>query len=519
MNQSSQSVAPDRANAILLFATFIIAICGLIYELLAGAISSYLLGDSVFQFSLVIGLFLASMGVGSFLSRYVGKALAETFIVVQCVIALSGGFSAYLLFFAFSHLENYQPFLYLVCFVVGTLVGLEIPIVIRLLKTYRILRLNVSNVLTADYIGALAASLAFPLVLVPQLGLFRTALLFGLLNCFVAGLGLYVFTANIRLKKTLFMLTSACAALLVAGFFLVNTLTNVFQNRLYTGEVIFSKQTPYQNIVLTRDGPVISLFLNGQLQFNTLDEYRYHESLVHPAMSMAGYRQRVLVLGGGDGMAVREILKYPDVDQITLVDLDSEITRLFRDNPLLASLNSNALQDNRLQIVNTDAWKFLEQDKQLYNVIIIDLPDPHDISISKLYTRAFYSLVMRHLAADGIVATQATSPMYAREAFWCIAHTLADTPSPFALDDTLNTLPYHSYVPTFGEWGFVLASARTLHWENIQLPQGLHYLDDATLTTMPVFAPDMAEVPTDLNALQTHKLVRYYEQGWKKWFH
>lgn len=514
-----QDISPNRANAILLFATFIIAVCGLIYELLAGTISSYLLGDSVFQFSLVIGLFMAAMGIGSFLSRFVSQALAETFIIVQCVIAIIGGFSAYLLFFAFSHLENYALFLFVISISIGTLVGLEIPIVIRLLKEYRILRLNVSNVLTADYIGALGASLFFPLVLVPQLGLFRSALLFGLLNCLVAILGLYVFYASIQMKKRLIAATVSTAALLIVGFVMVNSVTTFFQNRLYTGEIIFSQNTPYQNITLTRDGEVTSLYLNGQLQFNSLDEYRYHESLVHPVMSLARRHANILILGGGDGLAARELLKYKDIERVTLVDLDPAITDLFRDNPMLATLNKNSLKDKRVKIVNTDAWKFLEKSTELYDVVIVDLPDPNDISVSKLYTRSFYSLIFRHLALDGIVVTQATSPIYAREAFWCIKNTMAATPSRFQLGETVQVLPYHSYVPTFGEWGFVIASAHTLDWDSITPSVTTRYLDKTTLASMTRFPPDMSEVDTELNELHTHKLVKYYEAGWKKWFH
>ena len=519
MSLPPQELSSNRANAVLLFSTLIIAVCGLIYELLAGTISSYLLGNSVLQFSLVIGLFMAAMGVGSFLSRFVTKSLAEIFILVQCAIALSGGFSAYLLFFAFSHLDNYTVFLFIITMTIGSLVGLEIPIVIRLLKEYRILRLNVSNVLTADYIGALAASLLFPLVLVPQLGLFRSALLFGSLNCLVAMLGLYVFFRHVEYRKWLIATIGSTALLLFIGFLSVNSLTGFFQNRLYTGEIIFSSTTPYQKIILTRDGDSISLYLNGQLQFNSLDEYRYHESLVHPAMSLSRRHEKILVLGGGDGLAVREILKYPDVGEVVLVDLDEQMTQLFRSKPLLTQLNNKSLSDQRVTIINQDAWKFIEEDTQFYDVIIIDLPDPNDITVSKLYTRSFYSLLSRRLSNEGFMVTQATSPLFAREAFWCIHNTLKDTPSKFIRGETLQVLPYHTYVPTFGEWGFVLASAHSIDWSSIKLTVDTRYLDANMLPSVPVFPPDIAWVDTDINSLQTHALVQYYESGWKKWFH
>ena len=190
--------SPRHTNILLLASTFVIATCGLVYELLAGTISSYLLGDSVYQFSLVIGLFMAAMGLGSYLSRYIGAQLLEAFIVVQIAIALIGGSSALVLFHAFSVLDNYTAFLLLELVLIGTLVGLEIPLVIRILNDQYLLKLNVSNVLTVDYVGALFASLLFPLVLVPQLGLIRTSVLFGLLNAVVAAMAVWVFRAERR---------------------------------------------------------------------------------------------------------------------------------------------------------------------------------------------------------------------------------------------------------------------------------------------------------------------------------
>ncbi|MDH5324258.1 MAG: polyamine aminopropyltransferase [Gammaproteobacteria bacterium] len=509
----------DRANTALLFATFVIAVCGLIYELLAGTVSSYLLGDSVYQFSIVIGLFMAAMGVGSYLSRFVTASLAETFITLQIVIGLIGGFSAFALFYAFTYVNNYQLILFLISVSIGALVGCEIPIVIRLLKEYQVLRLNVSNVLTADYLGALAASLLFPIILVPQLGIFRSALLFGCLNVFVSGLGLYTFRDSLKGMHKLSLGVVAAALLLGVGFYFVKDITGFFQSRLYTGEIIFSKTTSYQDIVVTRDGDVFSLFINGNLQFNSLDEYRYHESLVHPVMSLARRHNEVLVLGGGDGLAVRELLKYSDVDRITLVDLDPEITRLFRDNPMLYRLNQQALRDPKVHIVNQDAWKYVEQSREFFDVVIIDLPDPSQLSLSKLYSRSFYKLLANRLGAGGHMVTQATSPMYARDAFWCINKTLQETPSSVSLNTQLSTLPYHAYVPSFGEWGFVIASTLPPRASDISINVETKFLDAATLTSMVIFPPDMTETDVQINTIDSHKLAAYYAAGWKRWFH
>ena len=508
----------EWTNLVLLFSTFTIAVCGLIYELLAGTISSYLLGDTVYQFSIIIGVFMASMGVGSFLSRYLSDNLQEIFIVVQIIVGLIGGFSTLILFFAFSYLDNYSVFLYLISIVIGILIGLEIPIIIRILKIHRVLKLNVSNVLTADYIGALGAAILFPVVLVPQLGLYRTALLFGMMNVFVAGLSIFTFGSGVVRRKQLVATTILAFVLLASGFFYSNSITGFFENRLYTGEIIYTHTTPYQHVVITRNDNAVAMFIDGNLQFNSLDEYRYHEALIHPTMSLIRNKDNILVLGAGDGMAVRELLKYSDVKNITVVDIDPVITELFSQNPLLTCLNNNALNDKKVTVVNDDAWKYLESISTIYNAIIIDLPDPNDIEVSKLYTRSFYKLIATHLAADGIVVTQATSPYYAREVFWCIAHTLEKVTSPTGLDEHLFIKPYHTYIPSFGDWGFIMASPVRMQWQNSEIKVPTRYLDTDMMTSMMAFPPDMSEVDTEINTIQNHKLAYYYEKAWSFWY-
>ncbi|SEH07242.1 polyamine aminopropyltransferase [Candidatus Venteria ishoeyi] len=520
-------VAPATVHAplLLLTATFFIAVSGLVYELLTGTLSSYLLGDSVYQFSLVIGLFMTAMGLGAYFSRFIQSKLSLAFIQIQMLLALTGGLSAPFLFYAFTYLDNYSAFLWLSCILTGSLIGLEIPLIIRILQHYQILKLNISNVLTADYIGALAAALLFPLVLVPQLGLMRTSLLFGLLNLLVAALAVWIFHTDIIIRQRLKMIVTEVvliATVLGSAMVYSEQLLQFFELRLYQDEVLFARSTPYQRLVVTRKGPRFRLFINGNLQFDSLDEYRYHESLVHPAMSLSRQRQQVLILGGGDGMAVREVLKYPDVAQVTLVDLDPTMTDLFRDNPLLKQLNDKSLSHPKVKVVNADAWQYLQQSQAFYNVIIIDLPDPHHISLSKLYSQAFYHLLSQHLARDGMLVTQATSPFYARTAFWCIAHTLAASKDALSHENTLYTQAYHNYVPSFGEWGFVLASHQQIFWETAnfqqQLPENLRYLNTHVLENAIIFPPDMQELETEVNRLQQHPLLRYYETAWTQWF-
>ncbi len=512
------SSADNRTHLLLLLSTFVIAVCGLVYELLAGTISSYLLGNSIYQFSIVIGLFVASMGIGSWLSRFIDRRLEDFFIAVQIAVGFIGGFSAVVLFFAFANLDNYTVFLVLISVVLGTLIGIEIPLVLRIIKSYSGLKLSVSNVFTADYIGALGASLLFPLVLVPQLGLLRTGLLFGLLNVLVAAIALYTFGGRLVNKVGMIIATLLVTAALGVGFVTAERLSSYFENRFYSGEIIYAQTTPYQRIVISRDQDVISMFINGALQFNTLDEYRYHEALVHPVMNLSRHHENVLVLGGGDGMAVREVLKYPKVKSVTLVDIDPAITRIFSNNELLKTVNDNALNDKRVNVLNRDAWKFIEAGKQLFDVIIVDLPDPNDIGLSKLYSRAFYADLVRRLSADGVIVTQATSPLYTREAFSCINHTLQAVPSPIELEGHLYTQPYHVYIPTFGEWGFVLASPRPVRWDGLEIDVQTRYLDEEALMTLTRFPRDMAELETGINTLQEHALAYYYERGWSRWY-
>ncbi len=505
-----------RAYLPLLLGTFVIAVCGLVYELIAGTLSSYLLGDSVYQFSIVIGLFMTAMGLGAYLSRFIEERLENAFVITQITLGIIGGLAAPILFFAFVYLDNYEAFLFLICIVIGTLVGLEIPLVIRILKQERTLEINISNILTADYVGALVAALLFPLVLVPQLGLISTGFVFGLLNLAVATLAAYLFRQV--LHRLLVWLAAAAMAILVTGLLTSQRLVNLVETRLYQDEIIYAETTPYQRIVATHQNGHLRLFLNGGLQFDSVDEHRYHEALVHPAMGMAGRADAVLVLGGGDGMAVREVLRHDGVERVTLVDLDPAMTRLFREHSRFSALNDDALEDPRVTVVNQDAFEFLKTDGGSYNVILIDLPDPKTPSLSKLYSLAFYTAAARRLARDGVLVTQATSPVYAREAFWSIARTLDATADPYREGETLSTMAYHAYVPSFGDWGFVAASPARLDWQTIRLPDELRFLNEANLPGLIVFPPDIDRLPVDINTLQDHPLLRYYEQGWSRWF-
>jgi len=492
---------------LLFLNVLIIATCGLVYELLAGTLASYVLGDSVTQFSLIIGIYLFAMGVGSWLSSFFDTGLARRFIEVELGIAILGGFSAPLLFLSFARISYFYVVLYFVVFAIGVLVGLEIPLLMRILKDNLNFKDLVSRVLAFDYIGALVASLLFPVLLVPRLGLVRTSLLFGLLNAAVGLWGTWLMRPLIKGSVTgMRGRAIAVMVLLTIGIIKANTLTTLAEEQLFADDVIYAKTTPYQRIVITRGRAGFQLFLNGNLQFSSTDEYRYHEALVHPAMAVAGQPRQVLVLGGGDGLALREILRHPEVEQVTLVDLDADMTLLSKRFLPLADLNRHSFDDPRVKVINRDAMIWLEEATDLFDAAIVDFPDPNTFALGKLYTTRFYRLLKARLTPTAAVTIQCTSPLFARASYWCIVRTIEAA--------GFHVRPYQTSVPSFGIWGFALASVN-----DFQIPKhvfsGLRFLDDNSVASMFVIPADMSPVEVEINRLDNQALVRYYESEWR----
>ena len=491
---------------LLFISVLLVAACGLIYELVASTLASYLLGDSVLQFSTVIGAYLFAMGVGSALSRYLNRGLVYQFIWIELLLGVIGGFSSALLMLAFAFTQGFELILYALVIVMGVLVGLEIPLLMRIVKDRYDFRDVIAHVLTFDYLGALGASLVFPILLVPRLGLVRSAMLFGLINAAVALWSTFLFAAQLPTARAL---RAACVVVLCGlgiGMAQAKKITATAEDNIYADEIIFARDSRYQHLVLTRFKDDLRLFLNSHLQFSSRDEYRYHEALIHPGLSSIPAPRRVLVLGGGDGLAVREILKYPQIENITLVDLDPEMTRIFSTNPMLTQLNQKSLLSPKLHIINADAFPWVDSNTDSFDFIVIDFPDPTNYSLGKLYTTAFYRAVARHLSVQGEIVVQSTSPMFARDSFWCIANTLKQA--------GLKTYPYHVYVPSFGEWGFVLASSHDYTTPR-SLPPGLRFLDVECLPALFQFPPDMAPLNMPPNQLNDQVLVRLYDQDWK----
>ncbi len=492
---------------VLFISVFLIAACGLIYELIAGTLASYLLGDSVLQFSTIIGSYLFAMGIGSYLSRFITRGLVAQFVSIELMVGVVGGFSSSILFLAFAYTQGFRLILYAVVIVVGILVGLEIPLLMRILKERFAFRDLVAHVLTFDYLGALGASLLFPVILVPKVGLVRSAILFGIINAGVALWSTYLFREQLPSPLALRAGCLTVLAMLGGGLLFADQISSAADNSLYADEVIFARNTRYQRIVLTKWKDDLRLFLASHLQFSSRDEYRYHEALVHPGLAALPGARRVLVLGGGDGLALREILKYPSVETITLVDLDPEMTHLFRTHPLLSKLNGGSFSEPRVHVVNQDAFAWLDASPEFFDFAVVDFPDPTNYSLGKLYTTAFYRLLAKHLSRAGMFVVQSTSPLFARQSYWCIVNTVETA--------GMKAYPYHVYVPSFGEWGFVLASPAGYE-PPLQLPAHLKFLSAASIPALFRFPVDMQRVPAEPNRLNDQVLVRYYEREWKE---
>lgn len=513
--------------AILLTSVFIIAACGILYELLISTITSYFQGSSILHFSIVIGLFLSFMGVGSYLSKFIQKNLMSWFVGFEIGLSVVGGFSAFLLYFAFSLTEYFYGFAFVLIALLGTFIGIEIPILTRIIRRYDTLKDALANVLSFDYLGSLLASVAFPLLLLPLLGTMRTAFIIGGLNLAVAIFNTWFFRAWIKKFKTFLMVEGVILLFLISGMIYSFQIVGFFEKFLYRDHVILSKQSSYQQLVVTKWNQDIRLYINGNLQFSSRDEYRYHESLVHIPLGLSLHKERVLVLGGGDGLVARELLKYDDIQEIEVVDLDPAITDLAKSHPIFKRLNQNALNDPRVKVINTDAYKYIEKSSDLYDIVIIDLPDPNDPSLGKLYSQEFYGLLQKRTANGGVIVTQSASPYFAPNAFWCIHNTLKSVYP--------TTLAYHAYIPTFGQWGFNVAingdgkirpnaPETATEQATTQLKEfldsttlDLQYLQPEMIESLFQFGKDTEFRETDINTLEDQPLIYYYEKGWDNW--
>ncbi len=500
-----------KQTGILLISILVVALCGIAYELIISTVSSYLLGNSVYQFSLTIGFFMFAMGVGSYLSKLLGDNLIQNFIIIEIAISLIGGVCSLLLLMVFPEIRAlYNATMYGLILLIGALVGMEIPILTGILAEKQSTRDSIANVMSLDYIGALIGSVAFPLFLLPQLGLIRSSFAIGLINILTALINLHFFKKYLSAPRLLTVISLSILMLLITFTIFGTQLTSFAEKHLYFDQIIYKKQTQYQKIVVTKSVSYndYRLYIDGHIQFSSRDEYRYHESLVHPLLSIPGNKTRVLILGGGDGLAVREVLKYKDVKEIHLVDIDPEMTKISKELPMLAALNQHSLENPKLKIFNQDAFSFINQPGVLYDRVIIDMPDPHNEAINKLYSKEFYTMIRKRMSSDGIIVTQSSSPFFTRQTFWCIQQTLA---SIFE-----NTLSYHVNIPSFGDWGFNLARINERIPSNILFNIDTRFLDNSTMQSAMIFAKDIQKPKNiPVNTIMEPKLYQLYLEDLK----
>ncbi|MET9958762.1 polyamine aminopropyltransferase [Streptomyces sp. NPDC006326] len=469
-------VRPRTGRLLVLATVFVCAACGLVYELELLALGSYLIGDSVTQASVVLSVMVFAMGVGSLLAKQLRTRPAFGFAAIEAGLALVGGLSAMALYASFAWLGESRPALVAFSFVIGVLIGAEIPLLMVLIQ--RIRRQDaggaVADLFAADYVGALVGGLAFPFLLLPVLGQLTGAMLTGTVNAVVGGgLVLWLFRRDLSRRGRWVLIASnltvlavlACTTALAADF------EREARRAVYGGEVRVARQTGVQELVLT--GPAggsprsLDLFLDGRLRVSGYDEYRFHEALVHPAMT--GPHRRVLVLGGGDGLAAREVLRYPDVASVTVVELDPGVVRLARTDPVLSALNGRAYEDPRLGVVTQDAFRWLRGPaaRDRFDVIVSDLPDPGITPSTKLYSQEFYGLAARALSPGGRIAVHA-GPMATRpHTYWTVEATLRAAglrTSPYSAGGRLSGFAAGPDRRSRGatgaqplDWGFVLA--------------------------------------------------------------
>ena len=555
---------PPETNAqrslqtyVIVSVTFMMGGCGMAYEYTLSKIASDILGNSVQQWAIVIAVMLSCMGLGAEIQRHISdKRLLNTFVYSQVLLALLGGFGSLLMLHVFSALPSHFVLTqYLLVSSIGVLIGFEIPLLTRINEQFSVdVRSNLARILKMDYIGALIGALLWVFLLFRYFTMVQTGLILALTTLASALILLFAFRSQATNPTRLYSSITAVTLFIAIGFLYADDWTQTAEQRLYRDKIILSETSKYQHIVLTEShSGVISCFINGHLQFNSHDEYIYHEHLVHPAMQIAPRRASVLILGGGDGLALREVLKYDDVKAVTLVDLDPSMTELARDNPHFQRLNSDSLSSTRvttienkalidngeaslaitkatdfdaestetvatISVLNLDAAAFVAQVPDKYDVIIIDFPDPNSVELSKLYSQHFYGFIRQRLSAHGIFAQQSTSPYHAKEAFLCIGRTLHSA--------GLNAVPYHDNVPSFGEWGWWIGGSDAIYTKT--------KLKDA-LTAIPPLTPQTRYLTPQLiqaslhfgkNQLESNQqavntitnpcIYNYYLQAWKE---
>ncbi|HVQ99846.1 MAG TPA: polyamine aminopropyltransferase [Mycobacterium sp.] len=505
--------ATTRWRAVLLAAVSACAACGIIYELALLTLSTSLNGGGIVATSLIVAGYIAALGAGALLVKPFLAWAAITFVAVEALLGIVGGLSAAALYVMFSFVGGSLVMLAVGTALIGGLVGAEVPLLMTLLQRGRASGAvdtgrTLANLTAADYLGALIGGLVWPFVLLPHLGMIRGAAATGIINLVAAAVvSIFLLRQVVSARRLIAALGALAAALALLATLLVcaQDIETTSRQRLYADPIIAYRQSAYQEIVVTRRGNDMRLYLDGGLQFSTRDEYRYTESLVYPALGAGAHS--VLVLGGGDGLAARELLRTPGVEQIVQVELDPAVIELARTTMRYA--NGSSLDNPRVHIVTDDAMTWLRgPGHQTFDTVIVDLPDPDTPVLGRLYSTEFYTLVSRALAPGGLMVVQSGSPYSTPIAFWRTISTIV------AADYAVT--PYHVYVPTFGDWGFALARRGDAAPRPTVPPNAppLRFLDQSVLDAATVFSPDVRPRTLEPSTLEHPRVVEDMRHGY-----
>lgn len=498
-----------KKKKFLSLAIFVAGLCSIIYELLVSTTATYFLGDGVRQFSLIVGVYLFSMGVGAYMAKYFAEKPLRNFIYVEYLLGIIGGISVPLLYFLFTSISisAFQLSCLGIIFFIGFLTGLEIPLLTFSIQSDD-LKEDLSLVLSLDYVGGLVATLLFPFFILPFVGLFYASLVFGLVNILLGlMLSFMFFRDHIR---------SHIAGLLGAAFtiglvMLGGQLLQVWEQKIYKSPIIYNEHTPYQKIVMTKRGDNTKLFLNRVIQFASADEHRYHESIIHVPLAIRNDVKRVLVLGGGENLATRELVKHPQIKSIDIVDIDSTMFNLSMRHEVLSKINDLAPFDPRVHMIVDDAFSFLYNNVEKYDLIVADLPDPNSQSLARLYSKQFFGLAKRNLVEGGVFITQSGDINNSQSVFSCIHNTMKEVFTDHEI------IPFHVYIPSFGDWGFNIASPQhNTPIDPNMLPDGLKYLDSMTLSQGLYLPKDLQILDTKVSTLDNPHVLQYFLDDFQK---
>ena len=506
------SISNKKKSLVLKIALFATGFSGIVAEYVLSTLASYFIGNAILQFTLIVSIMLFSMGLGSRISKSFNSNIVFYFVIAELLLSLLVSFSAIASYIVYGHTTNSWIIIYLLSIAIGLLIGLEIPFATRINDSYEELRLNISNILEKDYYGSLLGGLFFAFIGLPYLGLTYTPFVLGLVNLVVSFWLFYVLKSHIsqKLQRILWISYVGVFLVVLVGLIYAKPLVLFGEQAKYKDKIVFSEQTKYQKIVITKWSDWYSLYINGNQQLSTFDEYLYHEPMVHTALGLTASKKNILILGGGDGCIARELLQYDDINAITLVDLDGRMIDIGKSHPIFASINKNALNNTKVTTITADAYTFLEKSNTTYDVILVDLPDPNNVDLNKLYTKEFYSICYNHLAKGGTFITQSGSPYYATKAFYCIDKTLKTA--------GFYTLPIHNQVLTLGEWGWILGKKTPIYKEDLQKIDlenlQLKWLTKETLSGIASFGKPLADTTgIKINTIFEPTLYLYYKQG------